>query len=196
MDMMEHFLVKLPKRFNDTMKLGDKEIYLDARFDEFSHRINEGEVVAVPTKHDTGVSVGDILYFHHHVVVDKGQKFMYDDDAKDIYIVYYHPTEHRNSQAIAYKHEDQVHELGWILLEPIEVEKEETTSSGIILYKKEETPKMEGKVAFTNEYFRENDVEVGDIVGFLKNRDYELTIDGKKYWRMMPNDIVYVRKEA
>lgn len=195
MVMTEHFLIRLPKRFNDTINVAGKELYLDSRFDEFSNRINEAEVIAVPAKYDTGVKVGDTLYFHHHVVVDKGQRFMYDDDAKDVYIVYYTPEGGRNCQAIAYKNETGIHELGWILLEPIKVEKEEMTASGIFLMTKEEEPKREGRVAFSNAFFDEQGVNVGDIVGFLKNRDYELTIEGKKYWRMLENDIVYVRKE-
>ena len=196
MYMTEHFLVRLPKRFKDTITVAGKELYLDNRFDEFNNRINEGEVVATPKKYDTGVSVGDTLYFHHHVVVDKGQKFQYDDDAKDVYIVYYNPEDIRNSQAIAYKHDGMVKELGWILLEPIEEEKETVLPSGLILVEKEETPKKEGRVAFDSLFFQENDVKVGDVVGFLKNRDYEIEIDGKKFWRMRHDDIVYVRKEA
>ena len=196
MYMTEHFLVRLPKRFKDTITVAGKELYLDNRFDEFNNRINEGEVVATPKKYDTGVSVGDTLYFHHHVVVDKGQKFQYDDDAKDVYIVYYNPEDIRNSQAIAYKHDGVVKELGWILLEPIEEEKETVLPSGLILVEKEETPKKEGRVAFDSLFFQENDVKVGDVVGFLKNRDYEIEIDGKKFWRMRHDDIVYVRKEA
>lgn len=194
--MTEHFLVRLPKRFKDTITVAGKELYLDNRFDEFNNRINEGEVVATPKKYDTGVSVGDTLYFHHHVVVDKGQKFQYDDDSKDVYIVYYNPEDIRNSQAIAYKHDGMVKELGWILLEPIEEEKETVLPSGLILVEKEETPKKEGRVAFDSLFFQENDVKVGDVVGFLKNRDYEIEIDGKKFWRMRHDDIVYVRKEA
>lgn len=196
MYMTEHFLVRLPKRFKDTITVAGKELYLDNRFDEFNNRINEGEVVATPKKYDTGVSVGDTLYFHHHVVVDKGQKFQYDDESKDVYIVYYNPEDIRNSQAIAYKHDGMVKELGWILLEPIEEEKETVLPSGLILVEKEETPKKEGRVAFDSLFFQENDVMVGDVVGFLKNRDYEIEIDGKKFWRMRHDDIVYVRKEA
>lgn len=196
MYMTEHFLVRLPKRFKDTITVAGKELYLDNRFDEFNNRINEGEVVATPKKYDTGVSVGDTLYFHHHVVVDKGQKFQYDDESKDVYIVYYNPEDIRNSQAIAYKHDGTVKELGWILLEPIEEEKETVLPSGLILVEKEETPKKEGRVAFDSLFFQENDVKVGDVVGFLKNRDYEIEIDGKKFWRMRHDDIVYVRKEA
>lgn len=196
MYMTEHFLVRLPKRFKDTITVAGKELYLDNRFDEFNNRINEGEVVATPKKYDTGVSVGDTLYFHHHVVVDKGQKFQYDDESKDVYIVYYNPEDIRNSQAIAYKHDGIVKELGWILLEPIEEEKETVLPSGLILVEKEETPKKEGRVAFDSLFFQENDVKVGDVVGFLKNRDYEIEIDGKKFWRMRHDDIVYVRKEA
>jgi co-chaperonin GroES (HSP10) len=196
MYMTEHFLVRLPKRFKDTITVGGKELYFDNRFDEFNSRITEGEVVAIPKKYDTGVSIGDTLYFHHHVVVDKGQKFQYDDDAKDVYIVYYNPEDIRNSQAIAYKHDGVVKELGWILLEPIEEDKETVLPSGLILVEKEETPKKEGRVAFDSLFFQENDVNIGDVVGFLKNRDYEIEIDGKKFWRMRHDDIVYVRKEA
>lgn len=196
MYMNEHFLVRIPKRFKDTINVAGKELYLDSRFDEFKNRINQGEVVAVPRKYDTGVAVGDTLYFHHHVVVDKGQKFQYEDEATDVYIVYYNPQDVRNSQAIAYKHEDQVHELGWILLEPMEEHKEEATASGLVLVSYEEKPKKEGRVAFANGFFDENGVVVGDVVGFLKNRDYEIEIDGKNYWRMRHDDIVYVRKEA
>ena len=194
--MTEHFLVRLPKRFKDTITVGGKELYFDNRFDEFNSRITEGEVVAIPKKYDTSVSIGDTLYFHHHVVVDKGQKFQYDDDAKDVYIVYYNPEDIRNSQAIAYKHDGVVKELGWILLEPIEEDKETVLPSGLILVEKEETPKKEGRVAFDSLFFQENDVNIGDVVGFLKNRDYEIEIDGKKFWRMRHDDIVYVRKEA
>lgn len=196
MYMTEHFLVRLPKRFKDTITVAGKELYLDNRFDEFNNRINEGEVVATPKKYNTGVSVGDTLYFHHHVVVDKGQKFQYDDEAKDVYIVYYNPEDIRNSQAIAYKHDGMVKELGWILLEPIEEEKETVLPSGLILVEKEETPKKEGRVAFDSLFFQENGVNIGDVVGFLKNRDYEIEIDGKKFWRMRHDDIVYVRTEA
>jgi co-chaperonin GroES (HSP10) len=196
MYMTEHFLVRLPKRFKDTITVAGKELYFDNRFDEFNSRITEGEVVAIPKKYDTGVSIGDTLYFHHHVVVDKGQKFQYDDDAKDVYIVYYNPEDIRNSQAIAYKHDGVVKELGWILLEPIEEDKETVLPSGLILVEKEETPKKEGRVAFDSLFFQENDVNIGDVVGFLKNRDYEIEIDGKKFWRMRHDDIVYVRKEA
>ena len=196
MYMTEHFLVRLPKRFKDTITVGGKELYFDNRFDEFNSRITEGEVVAIPKKYDTSVSIGDTLYFHHHVVVDKGQKFQYDDDAKDVYIVYYNPEDIRNSQAIAYKHDGVVKELGWILLEPIEEDKETVLPSGLILVEKEETPKKEGRVAFDSLFFQENDVNIGDVVGFLKNRDYEIEIDGKKFWRMRHDDIVYVRKEA
>jgi co-chaperonin GroES (HSP10) len=196
MYMTEHFLIRLPKRFKDTITVAGKELYLDNRFDEFNNRITEGEVVATPKKYDTGVSVGDTLYFHHHVVVDKGQKFQYDDESKDVYIVYYNPEDIRNSQAIAYKHDGVVKELGWILLEPIEEDKETVLPSGLILVEKEETPKKEGRVAFDSLFFKDNDVSVGDVVGFLKNRDYEIEIDGKKFWRMRHDDIVYVRKEA
>ncbi len=44
--------------------------------------------MAVPAKHDTGVKVGDTVYFHHLVVLNKGQLMPGTDD---VYMVDYHP---------------------------------------------------------------------------------------------------------
>jgi hypothetical protein len=74
MRTLDFFVVDIPKRLNDTIRTqGGLELFVDTKFDEFSHRITEGEVVASPERYDIEVSSGDTLYFHHLVVVNDGQ---------------------------------------------------------------------------------------------------------------------------
>ena len=74
MRTLDIFVVDIPKRINDTIRTqGGLELYVDTKFDEFKHRVNEGEVVAWPERYEVDARVGDTLYFHHLVVVNDGQ---------------------------------------------------------------------------------------------------------------------------
>jgi hypothetical protein len=74
MKTFDLFIVKLDKQLEDTMTTpGGLELFIDTKFNEFENRIQEGPVVAAPFKYDTGVEVGDTLYFHHLVVLNEGQ---------------------------------------------------------------------------------------------------------------------------
>jgi hypothetical protein len=48
MKPLYHFIVQVPQRVNETKKIGDIEIYIDTKFNEFEHRVMEGVVVGVP----------------------------------------------------------------------------------------------------------------------------------------------------
>ena len=125
MKTFDLFVVEINKRINDTMKTeSGLELYIDNRFNEFQNRTTEAPVVAVPFKYDTGVEVGDTLYFHHLVVINDGQPLTGEDNH---YLVRFDPDHTVNNQAIAYKSAKtgDVHPLaGWSLLERVE-EREE-----------------------------------------------------------------------
>jgi co-chaperonin GroES (HSP10) len=193
MRMLENFLVRLPKRFKDTIKVNGQELYLDPKFDEFQHRVMQGEVVSVPMRYEKVAEPGDTLYFHHHVVMDKGQGLKYNDE--EIFIVRYHPDVPYASQAFAVKDEDGIRVLSqWVLLEPIK-EDNQLKSDTIQIISFEEEENKRGKIAFINETLEEAGLRVGDTVGFSKNSDYEIEIEGKKYWRMRFDDLLYVEIE-
>lgn len=193
MRMLENFLVRLPKRFKDTIKVNGQELYLDPKFDEFQHRVMQGEVVSVPMRYEKVAEPGDTLYFHHHVVMDKGQGLRYNDE--EIFIVRYHPDTPYASQAFAVKDEDGIRVLSqWVLLEPI-AEDNQLKSDTIQIITFEEEENKRGKIAFINETLEEAGLRVGDTVGFSKNSDYEIEIEGKKYWRMRFDDLLYVEIE-
>jgi len=186
------FVVELEKRLNDTITTDSGlELYIDTRFNEFDRRVTEGPVVAVPFKHDTGVKVGDTLYFHHLVVVNDGQPLTGEDNH---YLVRFDPEHTVNNQAIAYKSAKtgEIHPLaGWSLLEGVE-EEEEKESDLIEVIKLKEKPVTKGMVAFQAPWVEELGLKVGDVVGFKKNMDYRIKIDGKEYYRTRAEDLMYV----
>ena len=186
------FVVELKKTLDDTITTDSGlELYIDTRFNEFERRITEGPVVAVPFKYDTGVEVGDTLYFHHLVVINGGQPLTGEDDH---YLVRYDPEHTINNQAIAYKSAKtgDIHPLaGWSLLEGVE-EEEEQLSDIIEVVKLKEEPVTKGMVAFQAPWVEELGLEVGDVVGFKKNMDYRIKIDGKEYYRTPVDRLMYV----
>lgn len=188
MKPLDVFIVHIPKRMKDTVKVGDVEIYIDSRFDEFEHRVNEGTVVAPPYKYDTGVEEGDVLYFHHHVVVNDGQPMTGEEDT---YIVRYDDKHTVNSQAIAYKNKEGVVTAlsGWVVLEP--VDPEAVTSEQILTVGLEEKKYLRGTIAHPFVGIEGSGLKVGDVVGFPPNRDYNFEIDGETYFRVRHEDLLY-----
>ena len=190
MKPLNHFIVYLPNKTKDTIKIAGKELYLASKFDEFGNRHTSGEIVGVPAKQETGAKIGDTLYFHHHVIMNTSLQL-----GDDKYIVMYDPTGEYANHALAYKSADgKVHPLGeWVFLRKIEKEEPKQTSSLIIveLEKKSDT---KGILAFESKGTKELGLQVGDVVGFSKNSDYEVEVEGETMYRMLLRDLVYVEK--
>ena len=49
-----------------------------------------------------------------------------------------------------------------------------------------------GKVSFNTPWLKELGVFAGDIVGFGRDRDYRIKIDGKEYYRTRAEDLMYI----
>jgi co-chaperonin GroES (HSP10) len=192
MKTLDLFVVEIEKLVNDTITTDSGlELYIDNRFNEFKNRTTEAVVVSAPLKYNTGVKAGDTLYFHHLVVVNDGQPLTGEDNH---YLVRFDPTATINNQAIAYKCQEtgRVRPLaGWSLLEGVE-EKKEKQSDVIEVVTLKESPVTKGMVAFTAPWVDELGLKVGDVVGFAKNMDYRIKIDGKEYYRTRAEDLLYV----
>lgn len=192
MRTLDFFVVDIPKRLNDTIRTqGGLELFVDTKFDEFSHRITEGEVVASPERYDIEVSSGDTLYFHHLVVVNDGQPLT---GVENHYIVKCDKQFTLNNQAFAYKCRKTggIHPLfGWTLLEAVDQE-DEPASEIIEIVKIEEDPVRIGRVSFDCDELAELGVKKGDVVGFAKDMDYRIQIDDKEYYRVRAEDLLYV----
>jgi len=197
MKPLNHFIVSLPKKYRDTLKLNGKEIFLDNRFQEFENRISFGEIVGVPSRFDTGAKVGDTLFFHHHVAMNEIFSL-----GGGLFVVIYDEENPRGSHAISYRSKatGKLAMLsGWVFTEPIETkeeDKEEVTAGGIILTKElPDTDSSRAVVLTPNKDLRREGVKRGDIVCFTKDADYRMTLDDDSVvFRMRYEDLVYVEK--
>ena len=191
MRALRHFVVEVPKTHSDKLKLGDKEIYIDTRFNEFDHRICHGTVVSPPELLDTGVSKGDTLFFHHHVTMNKSLSL-----GDDMYVVIYDEDHPQCSHAIAYRNsKGELNMLsGWVFVNPIEEGTPDSVSDSGIIYELG-TNKEENRTAsvfMPNEELKSQGVNVGDVVGFDKDSDYKMKLDdGSIVYRMRVADIAY-----
>jgi co-chaperonin GroES (HSP10) len=192
MKSLNSFIVHVPKRYNDEIETkSGLKLYMETKFQPFENRVNEGEVISVPAKHDTGVEVGDTLYFHHLVVLADGQPLPVDDDH---YVVRYNAVHALDSQAIAYKSAKtgEVKPLStWSILEHVE-QKEEIKSDLIEIVELKERQVKRAKVAFDGEELKKVGVKKGDFVGVLKDSDYPFKIDGEKFYRTRIHDLMYI----
>lgn len=179
------FFVKMPKAFNDEVKVGDTSIYIDPKWNEFNNRKQSAEVVAVPEKYDTPVKVGDTIYFHHHVVISNNGNGQRVDG--DIYAVRFDPNNGHGTQAYAYKCQEtgDIELLSdWVFLIPEEQEAEETTDSGIIVALKEPEYNQYGYVLYDSPAVQQLGLKAGDKVMIMKNADYKMEIDGQEVYRV------------
>lgn len=193
MKTFDLFVVELKKLTNDTITTeSGMELYIDTKYNEFEHRVTEGPVVAVPFKYDTGVSIGDTLYFHHLVVMNHGQPLTGEDNH---YLVRYTPEHTVNNQAIAYKNKEGVITPlgGWVLLTPVE-EDSPTQDSSIEVVSFSPPTVTKGRLAFATKETEDLSIKEGDVVGFPVNRDYSITIDGDEYYRVRNEDLLYVEE--
>ena len=189
---LRQFIVQLPQKFKDKIKVGGIELELVSKFNEFEHRFNYGHIVAAPVGFKDAPYVGQVLYFHHHVVMEQ----MYDI-GDNLYLVNYDPEGGYGNHAIAIEDEaGDITMLGdWCFVLPPPPPKETTTASGLILEIKKE-PKLEGELLAIPRDSEWIGTKPGDMVGYRKNSQYEMELlDGTKVYRMRTTELVYVKEE-
>jgi hypothetical protein len=62
------FIVKpVGERYNNKVKVEDKELIINTKIESFKSVNNVAEVVAIPLAYSTDIKVGDIVVIHHNV---------------------------------------------------------------------------------------------------------------------------------
>lgn len=194
MKPLHQFLVKIPKKFKDEIKLSEETtLKLVTKFNEFEHRFNYGEILGCPKDCPLENCEGGILYFHHHVVMEQAY-----DLGEDTYLVNYDSMGGYGNHAIAYEDKDgDITMLGdWCFVLPPDKPEEETSASGIVLSLTKE-PELEGQLLYLPPDSEWIGAKPGDMVGYTKNSEYEMELmDGTKVYRMRTTELVYVKEEV
>ncbi len=170
------------------VKIGDKTITIDPAFNPYRYAVQVGEVVAVPFKIDRDfisdfeIKVSDKIHMHHFCIShDNAQEvngeILYAVKYRDIYCVV------RDGKILPCQ--DYV-----FLSEVLEDESNCKSKSGLWLKSTQDPMPLVGKVEATCKKAMEDGIIVGEHVRFLKNSDYEIIIENKKYYRMKAQRII------
>ena len=165
------FLVKPSgDRYNNTKKIGDKELVLNTKI--FNHKFvnREAEVLSIPKIGKTDIKVGDTIITHHNVFrrwenikgIEKNSRSFIK---KDLYVVHH-------DQIYLYKRKNKwIAPKGYCFIQPIKETNEfnienEKPCTGVVLYS-------------------DGSVNVGDLVGFTPFSTYEFVIDNIRSYRVL-----------
>ena len=176
MKSVYNFIIQPTKsRYNNTKKIGDKEIIVNT--DIFQHQFvsREAKVVSVPTLFKTDINVGDTIIVHHNVFrrytdirgIERDSKAYYKDDLYFVFI----------DQIFAYKRNNK-----WIPLDDYCFVK---PIKPYDMFDTNKEQALMGIIKHTNK----NLPEVGSLVGFTPNSEYEFIIDNERLYRVRTKDI-------
>ena len=183
-----NFIVKpVGARYNNKIKVEDKELILNTKIESFKSVNNLAEVISTPLAYSTNIKIGDIVLIHHNVFrrfydIRGNQKnsraFFMDDlyfcDLDQIYL---------------YKSDDDK----WntfgdrCFIKPLK------NIDDLKLNKEQE---LIGILKYGNSSLNKLKINEGDLVGYTPYGEFDFIIDGERLYCMKSNDIVikYERK--
>ena len=161
-------------RYNNTKKVGDKELIVNTEIFNHQYVSREAIVKAIPTVGETDIQVGNKVIVHHNVFrrwhnvkgIEKNSRSYFDEET---YLV-------ASDQIFLYKRNNTWEpQKGYCFIKPIKstnklnVDKEKPLT-GIVKYS-------------------DGTVNEGDLIGFRPSSEYEFIIDGEKLYRVLSNFI-------
>jgi len=180
--LYDYIIKPLGERYNNSVEVGDKSLILNTEI--FNHQFvnREAIVISVPKAIDTEIKAGDVVIVHHNVFrrwhnikgIEKNSRSYYKEDQ---YFV-------KHDQIFAYKRpsawsrfkESKWKALkGYCFIKPIK-------STDKFSIEKEKP--LVGIVKYTDGF-----LNIGDLVGFKPNAEYEFVIGGERMYRVMSSFI-------
>ena len=161
-------------RYNNTKKVGDKELVVNTKIFNHQYVSREAVVKAIPTVGETDIQVGDKVIVHHNVFrrwhnqygVEKNSRSYFDEET---YLI-------ASDQIFLYKRNNTWEpQKGYCFIKPIK----STNELGV----DKEKP-LTGIVKYSD-----GTVNKGDLIGFRPSSEYEFIIDGERLYRVLSNFI-------
>lgn len=183
MRSLHQFVVKSfnGSRYNNVKSFGDVDVIVNTSEEDFRFSSREAIVESTPLSYDGEISEGDILLVHHNVFKiyndmkgkrRSGKSFFRDD----VFLIDY-------DQFFAYKKDGEWKSYDrYCFVEPLE--KEDSYVFKPLTYE----PLM-GRLFIVNDYLKKRGLEVGDIVCYKPNMEYEFNVDGKLLYRIFDHSV-------
>jgi hypothetical protein len=172
------FIVKpVDGRYNNTVKVGDVDLVINTRIEEFKSVSKVAEVVGLPLSMDTDIKVGDRVIVHHNVFrrfydirgLEKNSRSFINED---MYIC--------SPEQIYMYGKNNTH-LDYCFVKPILTDDVFSLTT--------EKPLM-GILKHGNKKLGEINVKEGDLVSFRPTSEFVFVIDGEILYGMKFNNIV------
>jgi|TARA_R100001460_G_scaffold7031_5_gene18222 hypothetical protein len=174
MQSLFSFIVK-PKneRYDNIKKIGNKNLILNSEISDHRYVSRTGIVLAVPKENNTKIKVNDEVIVHHNVF-----RRWYNQKGKEVntksfykenkYLVY-------PDQIFLYKRNNKWYAPDeYCFVKPI--------ISNNILSNNKEVP-YRGIIKYISKNL--DDINIGDLVGFRPNSEYEFVVDGERLYRVL-----------
>ena len=171
MKSVYNFVVKPKgKRYNNTKKVGDSELIVNTEIFNHQYTNREAVVISTPIVGDTDIEAGDTVIVHHNVFrrwhnvkgVEKNSKSYFNEDT---YFINY-------DQIFLYKRNNNwIAPKGYCFVKPLKA---------IDKFNINQEKPLQGVVKYSD-----GTVDVGDLVGFTPNSEYEFIVDGERLYRVL-----------
>lgn len=195
-------IIRAEKDKNAKVKVGDQVIDIVTKFDQWGHATTDGVVVSAPVKLSKGGQVrvknGDKVYCHHFLTSEQNEveidgEVLYRMDHREVYCTI---------------NEGNVEMIGeWNFCEALREQEEGFTyendsdtgtvmkksASGIIVDTDVKHDVKWAVIKHLSDEAKEEGLNEGDHVLYRKDCDYEMTVEGKKYFRIRTKDILAKR---
>ena len=175
------FIVKpVGERYNNKVKVEDKELIINTKIESFKSVNNVAEVVAIPLAYSTDIKVGDIVVIHHNVFRvfydirgnKKNSRSYFMDD------LYFCDLD----QIYLYKNTGKWKAFGdRCFIKPIK-------NKDYLNIAKEQ--RLIGILKYGNSSLEALKINEGDLVGYTPYGEFDFVIDGQRLYCMKSNDIV------
>jgi hypothetical protein len=181
MQSVFNFIVKpLGDRYNNKVKVDDKELILNTKIESFKSVNNLAEVVSTPLAYSTDIKKGDIVLIHHNVFRrfydirgnQKNSRAYFMDD------LYFCDLD----QIYLYKRENKWQTFGdRCFIKPLK---------NIDYLKLDKEQRLIGILKYGNDTLNKLKINPGDLVGYTPFGEFDFIIDGERLYCMKSNDIV------
>ena len=181
MQSVFNFIVKpLGDRYNNKVKVYDKELILNTKIESFKSVNNLAEVVSTPLAYSTDIKKGDIVLIHHNVFRrfydirgnQKNSRAYFMDD------LYFCDLD----QIYLYKRENKWQTFGdRCFIKPLK---------NIDYLKLDKEQRLIGILKYGNDALNKLKINPGDLVGYTPFGEFDFIIDGERLYCMKSNDIV------
>jgi hypothetical protein len=158
------------ERYNNTKKVGDSDLIINTEIFNHQYVNREAIVISTPIIGNTDIKPGDTVILHHNVFrrwhnvkgIEKNSRSYFNENT---YIVNY-------DQIFLYKNKDQwLCPKGYCFVKPLKA---------INKFNIEQEKPLQGIVQYSD-----GTVEIGDLVGFTPNSEYEFIVDNQKLYRVL-----------